>query len=266
MIERIFVVRGSYHNLAGTVGCGLGADAQFGQYACFADKKLVDVAHGGGRHTVDGCDIVALFNVHARFGERRAAIRRAGKYSVDTVEACLLVAAQFGTQQAHADTFGLWIFTGVDVSMSACQFGNHCADDIVQVEACLDIRQQHGIFLLDGFPVHSVYVFYVEAVAVGTPGFVEDLCPFLLIVYRSHHVIQTYLVVQCNLLCGQFAHIEGVAAHVENLFAAIHGCHDSIFGYQFVLLVFQTEGVRAIVAVVPHGLSVAVQVPVVAGR
>ena len=42
------------------------------------------------------------------------------------------------------------------------------------------------------------------------------------------------------------------------------GCQGSTFRHQFVFLLLQTESVRATIAVVPHRLPVAIQVPVIA--
>ena len=191
------------------VGRGLGIDGKFGQHARLADEQLVDVIHGGSRYAVDGGDVVAFLDLHARLGKGRTeflAIRRAGQDFVDAVEARLFIAAQLGTQQSHVDTLRLGILAGVDIGVSAGQFGNHRANEVVQVEARLDVGQHHGILLLDGFPVHAVHVLHIEAVAVGTPSLVEDLRPFLLVVYRGYHVAQVYLVVQCYLARREFAH------------------------------------------------------------
>ena len=83
--------------------------------------------------------------------------------------------------------------------MTACEFGDHLAYDVVEVVAGLGVGQQCRIFLLYCVPVDSVHVLKIEAVAECTPCFIEYLRPLLGIVYRSYHVAQVDALAELDI-------------------------------------------------------------------
>ena len=83
--------------------------------------------------------------------------------------------------------------------MTACEFGNHLAYDVVEVIAGLGIGQQRCIFFLYCVPVDSVHVFKIETVAESTPCFIEYLRPLLGIVYSSCHVAQVDALAELDI-------------------------------------------------------------------
>ena len=151
--------------------------------------------------------------------------------------------------------------------MAASQFPDHFPDDVVEIQAGLGVRHQDGIFVFDGVPVHPVHVFQIETVAVGPPGFIKDLRPFLFIVHKGYHVVGWHGIVQRGLSGGHRHHIEPVAQElVEEGGAQVgRGIHHRHFGHQGIFLALQVIDAGVAVLVVPYLVAVADEVAVVSG-
>ena len=70
--QGVFIVDGLDHYFARSGSVGTGGNSEFGENIGFSLEQSVDVVHVGGGATVNGCDVVAWLDVHARFGEWRA--------------------------------------------------------------------------------------------------------------------------------------------------------------------------------------------------
>ena len=69
VFERIFIGDRLDHDLASSLGGRL-ADGQFDKFVSFSDKEPVDVVNVLKRLSVNGCDEIALGDIHSRFGQR----------------------------------------------------------------------------------------------------------------------------------------------------------------------------------------------------
>ena len=106
------------------------------------------------------------------------------------LEVTALVLAHLGSKKSHRNALRLRIIARIHIGMAAAHLTDHPAYHIVEIEASLDIRQKGGILFLDGFPVASVHILKIIAVAEGSPNLIEDLWPLLSVVNGCVHVIK----------------------------------------------------------------------------
>ena len=69
MLKRIFIGDRLDNDLAPALGGRL-VDGQFDKFVSFSDKEPVDVVNVLKRLSVNGCDEIALGDIHSRFGQR----------------------------------------------------------------------------------------------------------------------------------------------------------------------------------------------------
>ena len=189
MAQRIFIVKGFDNDLAGRFGGAGGSDGKLGEHAGFSGEERLDVGDGVGGDAVDGGDDVAGLNACAGLGQRGDEFLGVGSALEDGVDAVAAFhAADVGAEQTHGDAGRFGFLAGIYVGVAAGKLGYHLADEVVEVEASLYPGKQGGVFVVDGFPVYTVHVFEIEAVAVGTPGLVENLRPLGGIVDDGNHV------------------------------------------------------------------------------
>ena len=125
--------------------------------------------------------------------------------------------------------------------MATTYFANHFTDDVVQVEASLGVWYQHFVFFLDGLPVYAMHVFQVETIAVGTPYFIVNLCPFFGIIYMSHHILQADGILHISLSSREVAHEHLSTLREECLLAAWSKAERCTFGHGFFFLSLEIE-------------------------
>ena len=74
--------------------------------------------------------------------------------------------------------------------MPYSQLADHLANNIIQVQTCFHVRKKGGVFLLDRLPILAMHILQIETIPESTPSLIEDLRPFLRIVYRDLHIRQ----------------------------------------------------------------------------
>ena len=148
--------------------------------------------------------------------------------------------------------------------MTAAQFGNHAADHVVQIQPCLDIRQQNRVLLLDGIPVASVHVFHIIAVAEGAPDLIKNLRPFLGIVHRRIHVRDIDLLSAADF-GGREVHRLPDRSGEQGLLVA-RAVHDHRLGAFIALAGRKVKNMSSALSGVPEFLAVAEIIARVADR
>ena len=115
-------------------------------------------------------------DVDAGRRERRAQIRIPALVVVDARD---LVAAavddEVGAEQPARRRRHIGHVAAADVGVPDGDLGPHVVEQVVQVRAVVDVRQQLAVHLLHLRPVAAVRVRHVEIVALVAPAFVEDL-------------------------------------------------------------------------------------------
>ena len=185
----------------------------------------------------------------------RLAVGCAGIYFVDAEITTLL--RQFGAEQTHLEALRSDVVATVDVGVATSEFANHSADNIGQIDAIFHIRQQHGIFVVYGFPVNAVHIFEIEAIAESAPCLVVDLRPFLSIIDVAHHIVEVHRVRQVGFALGEVGDIYFAALIDNYLFHTRHNAHIGVGGNVFVLLFSEVVGMHATVAIVVERFAIA---------
>ena len=129
---------------------------------------------------VDREDVVADVDVDARRRERRAQIRIPALVVVDARD---LVAPAFDREVSAEQTARRRRHVGhvaaAHVRVADRDLGAHVVEQVVEIGAMVDVRQQLAVHLLHLRPVGAVHVRHVEIVALVAPAFVEDLLELL---------------------------------------------------------------------------------------
>ena len=110
------------------------------------------------------------------------------------------------------------------------------------------------------FPVHAVHVLQIEAVAVGAPGFVEDLRPFLGVIDLDLHVRKVDGIIQPDRPAGNVHHVEAAGTRDQGFAAARLNTHRTAVDNGFLFLFFQVIYLRAAARPIPDLLSVRIKV------
>ena len=168
----------------------------------------------------------------------------------------VLLLGDCGTEEAHLYALRLGIAAGGDIGVAAGELADHLSDDVVQVEACLGVGNEHFVLLPHGVPVDAVHVLEIESVAVSAPGLVEDLGPFLLVVNVGYHVREFHAVTfEVDSSAGDVGDVVFAAVDDER-FLSDDG--EIAFGYLLGLSGGEVKGLGAAAASVEDDLAVAV--------
>ena len=158
----------------------LGIDGDRGGFAGGVDQQLVGRLGRLQRAAVDGQQIVALLDVQARLGERRAGLRIPVFAGIDLLEAVATgrrVEFIVGAQQSLGHGMQAGILGPIDVSVRVGEFADHLAQDVSEIVAAGDIGKQNFVLLPHRFPIHAVHAGLEEVIALLPPDLVEDLPP-----------------------------------------------------------------------------------------
>ena len=111
-----------------------------------------------------------------------------------------------------------------------------------------------------------MHIFQIETIAESPPGFIENLCPLLWIVYRGNHVVEVYFLVQRSFVAREITYIQ-VAAFVEDGFFVSFGyAHVGSFGHDFFFLFSQVEYFGVAGVGIPYFFSVGIKLIIIACR
>ena len=136
------------------------------------------------RRAVDGQHPVALGDVHAGLGERRALLGVPGRAAHDLRDAVGPVGElPVHAEESDAALGGLLDVAAAAVGVGGVELADQLADDEVEVPPGHDVVEQGAVALAHRLPVDPVHGGVVEVVALESPRVGEDLPPFL----RRHH-------------------------------------------------------------------------------
>ena len=147
--------------------------------------------------------------------------------------------------------------------MATIQLADHLADDVVQVQTSLGIRDEHLVFCLDRIPIHPVHIRQVETVAVSPPCFIENLRPFLRVIDRDLHVRQVHRIAQVCFSRRDIRHINIIALKEERFLAAGFDTHLGAIGNHILFLLFQIVHFRAAASPVINFIPIRVEVAII---
>ena len=125
---------------------GLAVDFQRDRLADRVDEQFVDVVDLVGRLAVDGDDEFALLDVDADLGQRRAQAAVPVGAVQDLGDLVVFRSPDRASARRRASPSGMRCtvrhVAAADVGVAGVQFADHFADDVGQVGAMLNVRQQ----------------------------------------------------------------------------------------------------------------------------
>ena len=158
---------------------------------------------------IDRQQVIALAGVDADLGQWRPIF---GLFVLslqnppDAVEPGVGVQFQIRSHERDLRAFRQLVVAARYVGVADIEFGDHLADDVVQVRAMSDMCKPRTIAVADRGPVVSVHVLRVKEIPIAPPHLVENRFPFV----RGNEV-------QLHLRRRQSLGILGFGLRVEEL-------------------------------------------------
>ena len=148
--------------------------------------------------------------------------------------------------------------------MTAGQFANQTTDHISEIEAVFNVRQQCGIAVVHCFPVHTVHIFEIEAVAIGAPSLVEYLSPFFAVVDFAIHVAHIHRFAKVGLAARSVDNIEVSTLHHERFLEVVGRVDTSASHNGFKRLLFDVVSHSSAARVEVEPFAIAAEAIVIA--
>ncbi len=146
-----------------------------------AVEQTINVVRRLQLDAVDRQDVVADRDFDAGRRQRRAQVRIPALVVVDARD---LVAAvldrEVGAEQSARRRRHVGHVAAAHVRVADGDLGAHLVEQVVQIGAVIDVRQQRAVHLLHLRPVGAVHVRHVQIVALVAPALIEDLLELFL--------------------------------------------------------------------------------------
>jgi len=175
--------------------------------------QAVGVGGGAELDAVHRQQIVSGLDVQARLGKRAPVVAARIVARIDRRQPVAprgRVEGEVDAEQGGVDGWRrIAIVAPADIGVGVTEFADHLSDQIVEVLARTQQRQQLAVAVVDGLPVLAVHHRREEQVSLQAPRVVEHLGPF------GHRIDQHAHVVEIELLLGLVI-LGGVDLGIQN--------------------------------------------------
>src|SRR5258708_8992062 len=170
-------------DVTSAVGGRLGIQSELYRPIGFVAEQLVRIFVGVQIFAGDGQDVVGLSVVNDNFGEGRVIEFFFVLATVDfgdAVTASCAVEFESGARQSVLRTFWHFIISAFDVGVRGAEFGGHFSQNIIEIGAVSDERDQRRVLFAESVTIVTVHILGVVESAIAAPDFMEAFRPFLL--------------------------------------------------------------------------------------